>query len=227
MLCLDLDYTVRKFQEAAGGPVTGKLSARDLDRLAAAVGAVRQDIAAREDRDAAVASQRAAEDWQSGITLFGLELGGLLPDWPRCQFTLADQDTCTTGQGEARDLYFSSKERPPVLAEPSIALRTTAIPIGARQSQIRLVGMQFRTTTRHLAQFEAKFGPAQSETFTMQNEYGARWTGSRHVWELPGQVQIDIHCGEDFGASHVCDVRAALDRPETKPQRPPSTGRAL
>lgn len=215
ILCQDLPYVLRKFQEAAGVEATGIVSERDIEQLSAAL------RAGQAEQAQAAEAQDQVRRAGTGVTLFGFELGGILPALPSCRFTLADQPTCIAGQpGQGSvDLYFAQVERPSALRDVNVKLGTAT---AGKPQEWRIMSMSFATSAASLPEFQAKFGSARTDTRDWQNNYGAKWQSTHYTWAPAANVTVGISCGVEFGGG--CTASAVF-RPPTVRTAP--TGRPL
>lgn len=231
--CMDMPFTVLKFQETTGAAPTGRLSDDDIERIAAAL-----EAGAKDNATAISAAGAAHENsWKTGVTLFGIELGSIVPNLPQCGFDLSDRrPTCLAGQpmSGAVDLYFAKPELPAIVSGGSgaIKLRIAAVRspdqirkgvVATAEREYRIVSMSFPTRQSALPEFEAKFGAPRIETQGWQNNFGAKWESKHYVWTPAPNVSISIACGVEFDGG--CNASANLRRSEDRPQ--PSTGRRL
>jgi hypothetical protein len=226
-LCLDWPYAVSKFHEATGAEAGTVLTAADADRLAAALSAGRKEIAT-------VAAARTPEalnkTWRTGVTLFEFELGALLPQLPKCQFSLADQSTCYTGnptQGSL-DLYFSASDRPALLADVNVKVLVKGVEAADSAYEWRVVGMTFKTWRASLPEFERKFGQARATPQMLQNAFGAHWQADTFTWQPAQGVSVQVRCGTQFGNQQSCEAAATMRLPQSaQPKDVANTGRKL
>jgi hypothetical protein len=196
---VEWSFVVRQWQAVAGHPVTGVLTAKDLQALAAAVEPSGYGAAVAAARPPAQTSAPS-----SAVEVFGIQLGAPL-SWPRCQNNAWTDEPrnrpCVDIKSWGAYFMFDRATEPAMLFWGIGGERMGYLIDG------RLERMTFRIyrEDEHLQAFEQKFGAPNKELVPMHNDQGGRWTGFIHRWDVAGtSIQIDCTRFE-----RVCSVEIA------------------
>ena len=204
---VEWSFVVRQWQAVAGHPVTGVLTAADLQAVARAVEQSGRSAAAAEARTPAPAGATG-----SPVEVFGIQLGAPLT-WPRCQNNAWTDEPrnrpCVDIKSWGAYFMFDRSTEPAMLFWGIGGERMGYLIDG------RLERMTFRIyrEDEHLQAFEQKFGTPKKELVPMHNDQGGRWTGFIHRWDVAGtSIQLDCTRFE-----RVCSVE--IETPVWRSQR--------
>lgn len=228
VMCPDFPFIVSELQSAYGRQSTGILTQADFDDIQKAVklGAGRHTVAMQEyDRRKEDEARRKEDDarrradderkqqelvlqaYNTGVTIFGVELGKRLPDLPDCRFS---KPTCITTSNMSAELFFSQNERPAILIGDRLRINVAVIAMPNGAQDYRVNEIRFRIGHDSVIEFEKKFGKASVASKRLQNIYGASWENRIYTWLPHPNAKVILDCNQSFGDEN-CHVLAAVN----------------